>query len=90
MTTFQMTIKDCHRVTGRGLMVIGRISEGELDTGDTVQVELIDGSSVEAKVRDIERGFRRELGPARKGEEAGVFLDCEGVDLRQAQALVGA
>ena len=70
---FQMTVEDVFSISGRGTVVTGRVSRGELSQGDRVLIRCRDGRVQESRVGGIE-AFRKTMKTARAGEIVGVLL----------------
>ena len=69
---FLMPIEDVFSITGRGTVVTGRIEQGKVSVGDTVEiVGLTDTSST--TVTGVEM-FRKLLDDAQAGDNVGVLL----------------
>src|ERR1700755_3450844 len=51
---FRMTIEDLFEITGRGLVVGGRIERGVVRIGDSLQVVTFNGPTRNVRVRGIE------------------------------------
>ena len=69
---FLMPIEDVFSITGRGTVVTGRIEQGKVTVGDTVEiVGLTDTSST--TVTGVEM-FRKLLDDAQAGDNVGVLL----------------
>lgn len=82
-SAFHMTIEDVFTITGRGTVVTGKITSGNVSVGDTV---LLDGFR-RIKVAGIEM-FRKTTKSATAGENVGILL--EGVsrgDVSKGQTL---
>ena len=69
---FLMPIEDVFSITGRGTVVTGRIEQGKVSVGDTIEmVGLTDTSST--TVTGVEM-FRKLLDDAQAGDNVGVLL----------------
>jgi translation elongation factor EF-Tu-like GTPase len=70
---FRMIVQDVFRITGRGVLVGGRIEAGIVAAGSSVAIER-DGRQVgTSEVIGIER-FRKVVTEAEAGEEVGLLL----------------
>ena len=70
---FELTVEDVFSISGRGTVVTGRVSQGELSQGDRVLIRCRDGRVQESRVGGIE-AFRKTMKTARAGEIVGVLL----------------
>ena len=70
---FELTVEDVFSISGRGTVVTGRVSRGELSRGDRVLIRCRDGRVQESRVGGIE-AFRKTMKTARAGEIVGVLL----------------
>ena len=70
---FELTVEDVVSLSGRGTVVTGRVSRGELSQGDRVLIRCRDGRVQESRVGGIE-AFRKTMKTARAGEIVGVLL----------------
>lgn len=69
---FQIPIEDVFFITGRGVVVTGRVETGCVQIGDGVIITG-NGSSLSAVVIRIEK-FRELLDQAEEGDNCGIFL----------------
>jgi translation elongation factor EF-Tu-like GTPase len=70
---FRMIVQDVFRITGRGVLVSGKIEAGIVAAGSSVAIER-DGRQVgTSEVIGIER-FRKVVTEAEGGEEVGLLL----------------
>lgn len=70
---FRMIVEDVFRITGRGVLVCGKIEAGIVAAGSSVAIER-DGRQVgTSEVIGIER-FRKVVTEAEAGEEVGLLL----------------
>jgi translation elongation factor EF-Tu-like GTPase len=70
---FRMIVQDVFRITGRGVLVGGKIEAGIVAAGSSVAIER-DGRQVgTSEVIGIER-FRKVVTEAEAGEEVGLLL----------------
>ncbi len=65
---FIMTVSDSLYISGRGLVVVGHISKGNIKVGETVKI-----NGQLSKVSSIEM-FRKELKEAKTGMTVGLLL----------------
>lgn len=72
-SNFQFTVEDVFFLTGRGMVVTGRVASGELNVGDTVILVKQDGTRRNVTVTGIEM-FRKKLDKAIAGDNAGILL----------------
>ena len=90
---FVLYAEDMVYVTGRGLVVSGRVANGRLDTGDTIRLLTYDAStkhSVEKEyiVDGIEM-FHKILDYCEKGDNVGLLLkNAEKGDVQRGDCLV--
>jgi elongation factor Tu len=70
---FRLTVEDVFMITGRGVVVTGRVETGTVSVGQAVEV--VRGGVVVAstEVTGIEK-FRAELETARPGDNVGLLL----------------
>jgi translation elongation factor EF-Tu-like GTPase len=66
---FRLTVQDVFVIRNRGVVVTGRVENGALRVGDTVQIN----GALSVRVDAIEK-FRKELDEAVAGENIGVLL----------------
>jgi elongation factor Tu len=80
---FRLPVEDVFMITGRGVVVTGRVQAGVGTVGLPVRI-VRDGAAVATtKIRGIE-AFRKTLESARAGENVGLLL--EGMSREQLQA----
>lgn len=85
---FQMVIEDVFTITGRGTVVTGKVSLGEVKTGDIIQIKKQDGTYMETEVAGIEM-FRKMLDVAVEGDNVGILLkDIERTEVARGDILV--
>ena len=70
---FELEVEDVFSISGRGTVVTGRVSRGEISQGDRVLIRCRDGRVQESRVGGIE-AFRKTLKTARAGEIVGILL----------------
>jgi elongation factor Tu len=70
--TFFMLVQNTFHIRGRGMVVTGKIDEGYIAPGDTVQISGRQGV-YEAVVAQVEV-FRKKVDLARAGDEVGLLL----------------
>ena len=68
-----LTVEDVFTITNRGVVVVGKISDGSLSVGDKVEILRQDGSKSPAVVGAIEK-FRKMQQTANKGDNVGILL----------------
>lgn len=66
---FSMTVESVFCITGRGTVVVGKISQGIIKIGDTVKIK-----GIPSTVKGIEV-FRKQLDYASIGDNVGILLD---------------
>src|SRR6266704_1661787 len=70
---FLMPIEDVFTITGRGTVVSGRIEQGTINSGDTVEIVGIHPEVASTVVTGLEM-FNKTLDFAQAGDNAGVLL----------------
>src|SRR5947208_17073310 len=70
---FMMAIEDVFTITGRGTVVTGRIEQGQINSGDTVEIVGIHPETASTVVTGLEM-FNKTLDFAQAGDNAGVLL----------------
>ncbi len=70
---FLMPIEDVFTITGRGTVVTGRIEQGTINSGDTVEIVGIHPEVASTVVTGLEM-FNKTLDFAQAGDNAGVLL----------------
>src|SRR5438067_1833920 len=70
---FLMPIEDVFTITGRGTVVTGRIEQGQINSGDTVEIVGIHPETASTVVTVLEM-FNKTLDFAQAGDNAGVLL----------------
>jgi len=70
---FLMPIEDVFTITGRGTVVTGRIEQGTINSGDTVEIVGIHPEVASTVVTGLEM-FNKTLDFAQAGDNAGVVL----------------
>jgi len=70
---FLMPIEDVFTITGRGTVVTGRIEQGQINSGDTVEIVGIHPEVASTVVTGLEM-FNKTLDFAQAGDNAGVLL----------------
>jgi translation elongation factor EF-Tu-like GTPase len=73
---FRLTVQDVFVIRNRGVVVTGRVENGALRVGDTVQIN----GTLAVEVDAIEI-FRKSIEEAKVGENIGVLL--KGIDKSQ-------
>lgn len=79
---FEMYVQDVFTIAGRGTVLTGKISFGQVRVGDTIKLN----NSIECKVKGIEI-FRKSLDTAKSGDDVGLLVDISRKDV-PAQAFV--
>jgi elongation factor Tu len=70
---FLMAIEDVFSIKGRGTVVTGRIEQGQINSGDTVEIVGIHEQTASTVVTGLEM-FNKTLDFAQAGDNAGVLL----------------
>lgn len=71
---FRLTVKDVFSIAGRGTVVTGVVSSGEISVGDTVQIVRSGQIILSSRVNGIEM-FRKICEKAVTGENVGILLN---------------
>lgn len=71
--TFELKVEDVFSISGRGMVVTGRIARGKIAQGDRVIIRGREGRVLEAEIGGIE-SFRKALRTASQGEAVGLLL----------------
>ena len=79
---FLFSIEYAVTITGRGLVVTGRVQRGKIKVGDTVQIVGLSEEILTTEVTGIEK-FRKSLDFAQAGDNVGIFL--KGITKEQVQ-----
>lgn len=74
---FRMPVMDVFTITGRGVVMTGRIESGSVAAGDTVCLRAMEGGSRELVIAGIEM-FRKVLESASAGDNVGLLV--QGID----------
>jgi translation elongation factor EF-Tu-like GTPase len=83
---FRMTVEDVFVIRNRGVVATGRVENGTLRVGDTVQID----GAVDAQVDAIEV-FRKSVDEANVGDNIGVlFKGLEKSQLDRGSVLTAA
>lgn len=77
--SFELVVEDVFSITGRGTVVTGRVSKGNIRVGDEV---VISPSGVRTVITGIEQ-FRKMLDYAQEGDNVGLLL--RGISREQVQ-----
>ncbi len=78
---FLMNVEDVFFITGRGVVVVGKIEKGIINVGDEAEI-VGNGSNLRTKILSIEI-FQKKLKQAKAGEHVGLCL--KGIDKTQVQ-----
>src|ERR671939_218633 len=70
---FLMPVEDVFSITGRGTVATGRIEQGVINTGDTVEIGGIHPQTASTVVTGVEM-FRKILDEGRAGDNVGCLL----------------
>jgi elongation factor Tu len=70
---FLMPVEDVFSITGRGTVATGRIEQGVINTGDTVEIVGIHRETANTVVTGVEM-FRKILDEGRAGDNVGCLL----------------
>lgn len=82
---FSMPIMDVFAITGKGVVMTGKVASGSIGVGEPVCVPLNSGEVVERTVIGIEQ-FRKVLDRIGEGENAGILVE----DIDRAEIKKGA
>ena len=84
---FLMPIEDVFTITGRGTVVTGRIEQGQIKTGDEVEIVGIHPKTEKTVVTGLEM-FQKTLDFAQAGDNAGALLrGIKREDIERGQVL---
>ncbi len=91
---FLFYAEDVVYVTGRGLVVSGRVVNGRVDTGDTIRLLSYDPDTKQSVVKEFTvdgiEMFHKVMDYAEKGDNAGLLLkEAVRGDVQTGDALVG-
>jgi len=78
---FRMPVVDVFSITGRGVVLTGRIESGKVSVGDTICLSTKKTGDREVKVTGIEL-FRKVLESAKTGDTVGIMV--EGIGKKDA------
>ena len=71
---FEMIVEDTFSITGRGTIVTGKISIGEIHARDTIRIKRLNSDKIiEATITGIEM-FRKILSEAHAGDNVGLLI----------------
>ena len=70
---FEFTIQDVFTITGRGVVVTGKVTKGQVQNGDQLTF-LSANAKKSVKVTGIE-SFRKVIDVAKAGDSVGILLD---------------
>jgi len=71
---FSLTVEDIFSITGRGTVVTGQVSGGEIHVGETVNILDLNGNiKATTKIVGVEM-FRKLLDYAKTGDNVGLLL----------------
>lgn len=76
---FRLEVEDVFSITGRGTVVTGRISSGEVRVGDEVRFQSSKGTVTRTRVVGVEM-FRKVVDAAKTGDDVGLLLAKVGRD----------
>ncbi len=80
--SFRMPIADVFTITGRGVVLTGRVTSGSIGVGDWVCVPMLDDEQLGREIVGLEL-FREIRERIETGQSAGVLVD--NVDQRQVR-----
>src|ERR671918_88494 len=84
---FLMPVEDVFSITGRGTVATGRIEQGVINTGDTVEIVGIKEQTDQTVVTGVEM-FRKILDEGRAGDNVGCLLrGTKREDIERGQVL---
>jgi len=87
---FLMYVEDVFSIQGRGTILTGKITYGEIKTNDTIYIVAADGTKTEAVVTAIEM-FNKILDDASAGDNVGLLVpSVEKTAVARGNALVKA
>ena len=87
---FLMYVEDVFSVQGRGTVLTGKITYGEIKTNDTVYIVSADGTKTEAVVTAIEM-FNKIIDEAQAGDNVGLLVpSVEKTAVARGNALIKA
>ncbi|MDR1806024.1 MAG: zinc-ribbon domain-containing protein [Clostridium sp.] len=69
----KLTVEDVFTITGRGTVVVGKLSSGHINTGDSVVICKSNGENLFSVVTGIEM-FRKLINTASVGDNVGLLL----------------
>ena len=72
---FLMPIEDVFSITGRGVVVTGRIARGNISINDELEIVGMSGEVITTKVTGIE-SFRKLLDSAEAGDNVGLLINA--------------
>ena len=84
---FYLVVEDFFYVSGRGLMVVGKVQGGVVKKNDPVYLESIEGGSRVCNVLKIEQ-FKKSLPKAGPGEIVGLMLSDISIEEIHKQDIV--
>jgi elongation factor Tu len=84
---FSLPVEDVFMISGRGVVVTGRIASGVATVGQAVRVERNGAVVATSKINGIEK-FRAVMESASTGENVGLLLDAMTRDQVMAGDLV--
>lgn len=70
---FRMQIKDIMRLSGQGIIMTGKIADGQISNGDSICVPLIGGGKAGRQVKGIEK-LSKVVTSAGAGEHVGLLV----------------
>ena len=73
---FLLYVEDVFTISGRGVVVNGRVVSGMIEKGDAITIVAQDGTKKQATVAGIEM-FRKSLDEAEKGDNIGLNFSAE-------------
>ncbi len=89
-TEFYLVIEDVFSVSGRGVVVVGKVSAGTLCVGERVMLHHKDGTVHSVRVKGLEL-FRKTTHKITAGNNAGILLaDISKGDVSAGDILCGS
>ena len=70
----KLEIEDIFDIPGRGVVVVGIVSEGYLEVNNDVEVRLVDGRIKHVTIQGLEL-YMKKTSVVFKGDFAGILLD---------------
>lgn len=81
---FLMPIEDVFSITGRGVVVTGKIMRGNISINDEIEIVGMSGEVITTKVTGIE-SFRKLLDSAEAGDNVGLLINAAKENITRGQ-----